>query len=427
MPLSFCKPDLFGYISEKAHRTVIAFVGVILMIIAGTCFGCYRPEQAFEAIDFNTIGLLLGMMVIVSVLEDTGYLEYLAIISAKVTKGNPWLLVVILGTVTTLVSLIIDNVTTVIIVAPVTIVIAKILGISARPMLMAEALLSDTGGVATLVGDPPNVMIGSAAHFTFVDFLTHLAPIVLIAWLATLLTLRLIFRRELSKKPDHIESLVGWEAAKSIKNKGNAKKVLWVLVLVVILFLVHHRLHIEPSFVAMIGAALVLFLVSLKSDPQEIFSRVEWSVLGFFIALFVMVGGLISTGVMDQITGMIFSYASDNTVKTALIILWVSAVVSALIDNIPFTIAMIPIIQQMQSHGIPDTLIWWALALGAGFGGNGSPVGSTANVVVVSRSEETKDPITFANWFKSGTAATVVTCAIASLSILLFHSWLEHL
>ena len=412
-------------ISERVHRTVIALAGAVLIVLLGHFFGFYSPALAFEAIDFHTLTLLAGMMIIVTVLEQTGFLEYLAIVTAKKTKGNPWLLVVALGTVTTLVSFILDNVTTVVIIAPITILIAKVTRISATPLLMAEALLSDTGGVATLVGDPPNVMIGSAAHFSFNDFLTHVAPIVIFAWFATLLVLKFVYHKELSKKPDHLDDLMNWDASKSIKNKGDIIKTLGVLGLVVALFFFHHYINIEPSMVAIIGASLTLVLVTIKKDPQPILEKVEWSVLGFFVALFVLVGALEHSGVIGSVTNLIINNTSDNPVTTALIILWVSAFASAIIDNIPFTMAMLPVIMQMEADGMNVHLYWWALALGVGFGGNGSPIGSTANVVVVSKSADTDEPITFVTWFKSGTLATVATCLVASVAIILFHEFLE--
>lgn len=411
-------------ISERVHRTVIALGGAVLITLVGHFFGFYSPELAFESIDFHTLTLLAGMMIIVAVLEQTGFLEYLAVVTAKKTKGNPWLLVIALGTVTTLVSFILDNVTTVVIIAPVTILIAKVTRISATPLLMAEALLSDTGGVATLVGDPPNVMIGSAAHLSFNDFLTHAAPIVFFAWFATLIVLKLVYRKELAKQPEHLDDLMNWDASKSIKSKGDIVKTLAALTLVVVLFFIHHYIEIEPSMVAIIGASLTLILVTIKKDPQPILEKIEWSVLLFFIALFVLVGALEHSGVVDIITGIINAEEGSNNVITALVILWVSAFASAIIDNIPFTMAMIPVIQLMKEGGTEVHLYWWALALGVGFGGNGSPIGSTANVVVVSKSAETDDPITFVKWFKSGTLATIATCAVASVAILLFHRYL---
>jgi len=238
--------------------------------------------------------------------------------------------------------------------------------------------------------------------------------------------LKFVYHKELSKKPDHLDDLMNWDASKSIKNKGDIIKTLSVLALVVALFFFHHYIHIEPSMVAIIGASLTLVLVTIKKDPQPILEKVEWSVLAFFIALFVLVGALEHSGVIGSVTSLIVNDTNGNSkVVTALIILWVSAFASAIIDNIPFTMAMLPVIMQMEADGLEVHLYWWALALGVGFGGNGSPIGSTANVVVVSKSAETDEPITFLTWFKSGTLATIATCAVASVAIILFHEWLE--
>ena len=411
-------------ISERVHRTVIALAGAVLIAVLGHQMGFYTPEMAFESIDFHTLTLLAGMMVIVAVLEQTGFLEFLAIVAAKKTRGNPWLLLIALGTVTTIVSTILDNVTTVVIIAPVTILIAKITRISATPLLMTEALLSNTGGVATLVGDPPNVMIGTAAHFSFNTFLTHLAPVVVFAWVANLIVLKLVYHKELSQKPEHLDDLMNWDATRSIKDKGNIVKTLFALGLVIVLFLVHHYIDMAPSLVAVIGASLTLLLVTIKRDPQPLLEKVEWSVLLFFTALFVLVGALEHSGAIHFITDLIVEHGGNGQVATALIILWVSAIASAVIDNIPFTMAMLPVILKMQETGMDVNLFWWALALGVGFGGNASPIGSTANVVVVSKSSETEDPITFARWFKTGTLAALATCLVATVAILLFHDWL---
>lgn len=417
----------FGLIvTEKVHRTVIAFFGAVVMVLFGILGDFYHPSDAIKAIDFNTIGLLMGMMVLIAILEKTGAFQYLGIFVAKKTKGNPWLLVVALGTLTTVLSLILDNVTTIILIVPVTIVITKILKINPIPILMAEALLSDTGGVATLVGDPPNIMIGSAAGFSFNDFLTHSLPIVFVAWIATLFTLKFVYRKEMQEKPQNIDQLVKMNEKEAIEDPKTLKIIVGILCLVVALFFLHNKLHLAPSMVALIGAALALICVSPCKDPQKVLEKAELSVLVFFAALFVLVGGLEHAGVLEYFADMIIGGAADNILLTAIIVLWASAVLSALVDNIPFTVAMIPVIASLQANGVEDVnLLWWALALGVGFGGNGSPIGSTANVIVVSKSEQTGDPITFKKWFKSGTAAMVVTCAVATIAIMLVHPFLS--
>lgn len=415
----------FGLIiSEKVHRTVIGVFGAMAMLLFGMAGGFYSPSQALAAIDFNTIGLLMGMMVIIAILEETGAFQFLGIYTAKKTKGNPWMLVVALGTLTTLLSLILDNVTTIILIVPVTIIITRILKINPMPVLMAEALLSDTGGVATLVGDPPNIMIGSAANFGFNTFLTHSLPVVFFAWLATLILLKFVFRKELREQPQNIEELMKMDEKEAITDKETLKIIIFVLALVVILFFLHSSLHLAPAIVALIGAALALLLVSPKKDPQKIFAKIELSVLAFFAALFVLVGGLEHAGVLEYLAQFLLSAGTENMILTAIIVLWASAVLSALIDNIPFTVAMIPMIAHLQAEGVEVNLLWWALVFGVGFGGNGSPIGSTANIIVVSKSEKTDHPITFKSWFKAGASTMVLTCAVATIAILLFHEYL---
>lgn len=412
----------FGLIiSEKVHRTVIAFFGAVVMVLFGIAGHFYTPSDALHAIDFNTLGLLMGMMVLVAILETTGAFQYLGIYVAKKTKGNPWLLVVALGTLTTVLSLILDNVTTIILIVPVTIVITKILKINPVPVLMAEALLSDTGGVATLVGDPPNIMIGSAAGFSFNDFLVHSLPVVFVAWIATLFTLKIVYRKEMKEKPQNIDQLMKMNEKDAIEDPQTLKVIIGILCFVVVLFFFHHKLHLAPSMVALIGAALALIFVSPTKDPQKILEKAELSVLVFFAALFVLVGGLEHAGVLEYAADLIIGGAADNIILTAIIVLWTSAVLSALVDNIPFTVAMIPVIASLQASGVDVNILWWALVFGVGFGGNGSPIGSTANVIVVSKSEQTGDPITFKKWFKSGTAAMLVTCTVATIAMLLFH------
>jgi Na+/H+ antiporter NhaD/arsenite permease-like protein len=412
-------------LTERIHRTVIGMFGAVLMVTAGIFLNFYHPGDALRAIDFNTIGLLLGMMTIVAIMEGTGAFQYLAIISAKKTKGDPWMLVVVLGTITTLVSLILDNVTTVVLIAPVTIIIARILKIPAGPTLMSEALLSDTGGVATLVGDPPNIMIGSAAPFTFNDFLIHIAPIVVVAWLVTLVCLKIVFRKELAIPPSTVDELMKMNEWDAMKDWKTCKIVIGVLCLVVVIFFFHHAIHMPPSMVALIGAALCLILITPTRDPQPILEKVEWSVLLFFAALFVIVGGMEHSGVLGYLANSVSALAHGNLVIAAVAIMWISALASAAVDNIPFTMAMIPVIQNLESLGVPVNILWWSLALGVGFGGNGTPIGSTANVVVVAKSEQTDDPITFKRWFKSGTVAMLATCIVATFAIILFHTWLE--
>jgi len=405
-------------LSERVHRSVIWLLWALIMVIAWMYFGFYSPELAKEAIDFNTIGLLFWMMTIVAILEHTWAFQYLWIKVAKKTGWNLWKLTVALWTLTTLLSLILDNVTTIILIVPITIIIARILKLNPTPILMAEALLSDTGWVATLVWDPPNIMIWSVAWFSFNDFLIHSMPIVFVAWILTLFTLKIVFNKEFREKPDQasIDSLMKMNEKDAITDPKTLKKILFVLWLVVILFFVHHIFHIEPSMVAIIWAALALILVSATKDPQKILEKLELSVLLFFWSLFVIVWWLEHSWVLKELAEMITSGATENLFLTALVILWVSAILSALVDNIPMTVAMLPIIAYLQYEAkLPWVeLLRWALVFGVWFGWNASPIWSTANVIVVSKSEQTEYPITFIWWLKSWLSTAFVSLMAAT-------------
>ncbi len=402
-----------GILAGKVHRAIFAMAGAVVMLLLGLVLGFYSQEEALLSIDFNTLALLFGMMVIVAILKNTGYFEYVAILTAKRTKGNPWILLVSLGTITTVASLFLDNVTTVILMAPVTVLIAGILGISPVPLLMAEAFLSDTGGVATLVGDPPNILIGSAADLSFLDFIVNLAPIVLVAWFVTLLLIRFLFREELAQQPSNGEALQALDEHEALKDRKSANKVLAILIGVAVLFFLHQSLDIEAGFVALIGAAAALFW--LRPDLEEVLEGIEWSVLLFFASLFVIVGGIEASGLLELAGKSLTGLSSQDVILMGVALIWVAAVASAVIDNIPFTIAMIPIIQALEQPGLDITPLWWALALGAGFGGNGTPIGSTANIVVVSLSEKTKNPITTRIWLRNGLPIMIATSAIATI------------
>jgi len=316
-----------------------------------------------------------------------------------------------------------DNVTTVVLIAPVTVLICEILGLNPIPYLMTEALLSDTGGVATLVGDPPNVVIASAAGFSFNDFLTHSLPIVLVAWFAALFLLRYLFRNELSEMPKNKDAVLKLDPDEALNDRKTIKRVLIVLGVAMIFFFIHHNLHIQPSFIAMSAAAVAL--VWVQPDLHKTLQRVEWNVLIFFGALFVMVGGLESAGVLHQLGELIGNAGNLSPVVFGVITIWVVAILSALVDNIPITIAMIPVFAELERTGINIQPLWWALAFGAGFGGNGTIIGSTANVFVASLSERTKYPITSQLWSKRGLPVMIVTCFVGSILFVLAYPYLS--
>lgn len=406
--------------TEKINRTIVAFAGAFLIVAIGEALHFYDMDNAIEAIDFETLGLLMGMMIIVAMLEPTGFFEYLAVLAARASKGKPVRLFALLGTVTTVLSMFLDNVTTVVLIAPVTILISEILGVSAIPYLIAEALLSNTGGVATLVGDPPNVLIGSAAGFSFNDFLANSLPIVFVTWFGVLFLLQYLFRKDLSATPRNTEAVMKLNPAESLNEPKKARNILIVLGGAILLFFVHHLLHIEPAFVALGAAAVAMFWV--QPDIHETLLKVEWRVLVFFGALFVMVGGLEHAGVLESIVGLFRNAASINPIVFGVAIIWAVAILSAVVDNIPITIALIPIIQGLGNSGMEVAPLWWALAFGAGFGGNGTIIGSTANIIVVTLSEKTRTPITAALWMKRGLPVMIVACAIASILYTIFYN-----
>lgn len=389
------------------------------MVGVGSLLGFYSEEAALEAIDFNTLGLLLGMMILVAMLEPTGFFQYLAVWAARASRGKPVRLFVLLGSITTVLSMFLDNVTTVVLIAPVTILICEILGMSPLPFLLSEALLSNTGGVATLVGDPPNVLIGSAAGLSFNDFLIHSLPIVVVVWFATLLFLRFLFHDELSKQPGNAQAVMSLNPTESLDEPKTAQRVLIILGAAILLFFVHHMFHISPSFIATGSAAAALIWV--QPDIKKTFERVEWSVLIFFAALFVMVGGLEAAGVLEAIVGVLDGLSDIPPLWFGVSLIWIVAILSAVVDNIPITIALIPVIRGLGASGMDIDPLWWALAFGAGFGGNGTIIGSTANIIVTTLSEKTRTPITSTIWNRRGLPVMLLTCAIASVLYILFY------
>lgn len=409
--------------TDKLNRAIAALGGAVIMVVLGLVLGFYSEEEAVASVDANTLGLLLGMMILVALLEPTGFFQYLAVWVARLSKGRPVRLLVLLGAVTSIMSMFLDNVTTVVLIAPVTILICEILGLNPQPFLISEALLSDTAGVSTLVGDPPNVLIASAAGLSFVDFLTHALPIVIVVWLIALLMIRLLFRKELAVIPENSDAVLEFNPNEALKDRKTAVKVLIVIGGAIILFLFEEFLHIRPSLIALGAAAAGLIVV--QPDINALLKRVEWDVLLFFGALFVMVGGMEQAGVMRELSSLITKGGSLPPVVLGLVLLWVVAIASAFIDNIPITIALIPVVLDLAAAGINPNPLWWALAFGAGFGGNGTIIGSTANVVVASLSERTRHPITPAIWNKRGLPVMLATCAAASILYILFFPWLS--
>jgi Na+/H+ antiporter NhaD/arsenite permease-like protein len=409
--------SLIFIFSQKMDRSIAALAGAVLMLGLGKILGFYSEEAALDAIDFNALGLLFGMMILVAMLEPTGFFQYVAVWAARASRGRPLPLFVLLGSTTTVLSMFLDNVTTVVLLAPVTILICEILGVSPLPYLMAEALLSDTGGVATLIGDLPNMLIGSAAGFSFNDFLVYSLPVVIVAWGVALVLLRFLFHNELSGLPANPEAVMRLDPAQSLDDPKTARRILIVLAAAMLLFFVHPALHIRPSFIATSAAAIALIWV--RPDIHEMLQKVNWSVLLFVSALFVMVGGLKAAGVVEAIVGSMETLSGRPPLWFGISLIWIVAALSAVVDNVPITIALIPVLQGLAESGAEIRHLWWALAFGAGFGGNGTIMGSTANIIIVRLSEKTRTPINSSVWSRRGLPVMLATCVIASVLFLI--------
>ena len=404
------------------HRTKFAMLGAGTMIIVGQIYGFYTPDQALKAIDWNVVFLLGAMMTIVSIMLPTGGFESIAYKIARLSKGRLFILMTLMGTAVAVISLMLDNVTTVIIFGPIIVLISSALKVNPIPYLLAAALLSDTGGVATLVGDPPNLMIGSAKGIDFNTFFIHMSGIVLAAYIGIIVSLKFLFKKELAVKPEVVE----FKKKDYITDKPTWNASLVVLGLMVILFIFHHTLGWDAWMVATFGLTLLLFIAP-NTDMDQAFGKIEITLLSFFISLFVIIGGVEHTHFLEYIGSQIEPFVRSDLLMASLILMWGSAVLSAMIDNIPFTAAMIPILVGFETQGIPATPLWWALAVGVGMGGNGSHLGSTANVFIVTLSErlarEKNDPslaITPGLWFRKGTPAMLVTLIISSIIFWLF-------
>ncbi|MGB2982752.1 MAG: ArsB/NhaD family transporter [Candidatus Bipolaricaulia bacterium] len=411
-----------GIFLEKAHRAIIAIAGGAAMIVLGSWLSFYNAHDAVRAVDFDTITLLFGMMIVVGLFKETGFFQYLAIRAAKLTRGKPWLLLVTLGLVTSVLSMVLDNVTTIIIVVPVTISLADLLGIPALPFVMAEVLLSNIGGVATLIGDPPNILIGSAAGFSFLDFLTHLAPIVVVVWILSQGLLLLIFRKQLRERPKNVQRLLEMDARRAIVDRPTTRRMLVALAVTIVLFFLHDTIGLAPGLVALIGACIGLLWV--RPNFEQVLKEVRWDVLLFFISLFVIVGGLEASGVIASMGHGVAFLADQGIYLAVIVVFWVGALASGVLSNVPFTIAFLPILKGLAVHGTPVAPLWWALALGVGFGANLTPLGSAANVLVLSLSDSIGERITFRRWLGSGTWVGLASCGAATI-LLLAALWLD--
>lgn len=403
---------IVSIVSEKINRTVAAFCGAILMLLTRVL----TLEESLSHIDFNTLGVLIGMMIVVAIVRNSGLFEYIAIYTAKKTKGDPWKVMVCFILITAVLSAVLDNVTTVLLIGPMTIVICNLLEINPGPFLITEIIASNIGGTATLIGDPPNIMIGSAAGLNFTDFIFNLGPVILIILLAIILCFKSIYGKILESNASG-SKLNNLDENKAIKDKTLLIKSIIVLILILLGFIFHSNLHLESSEVALSGAALMLLIG--KQDTDEIISSVEWSTIVFFASLFVVVGGLSEAGVIHALAQILINITKNNMTLTIILILWISALISSFLDNIPFVATLIPLILTMQAEGVDVTALWWATSLGACLGGNGTLIGASANVVLASVGDKHGYPISFKNYFKIGFPIMILTILISTVYLLI--------
>ncbi|MCP4980702.1 MAG: ArsB/NhaD family transporter [Gammaproteobacteria bacterium] len=410
-------------VSEKFNRAIVAGLGASLMVTLGVL----NQETAISGIDFNTLGLLTGMMVIVAITRGSGVFQYVAVWSAKKVNASPWGILFMLSLVTAVFSSLLDNVTTVLLIAPVTLLISHELKIDPYPFLFAEIFASNIGGTATLIGDPPNIMIGSAVRLSFNDFLINLAPIVPFILAVTLGIIYLVWGRNMQASGDARKRIMNFKEREAITDIRLLKQSLFVLALVMTGFLLAHPLKLEPATIAMFGAALLLLLSNLKNSAEEqseevhkTFGNVEWITIFFFIGLFIAVKGIEEAGVLRILADQVIAVTGGDLTITAMAILWVSAIASAVVDNIPFVATMIPVIKSMApTFGGAENLmpLWWSLALGACLGGNGSLVGASANLIVAGFAERAGHRIRFLPFMLMAFPMMLLSIGIASFYV----------
>jgi Na+/H+ antiporter NhaD/arsenite permease-like protein len=408
--------------SEKANRVAVALTGAGLMLALGVVSSADAFHSEEFGIDWDVIFLLLGMMVIVGVIKQTGLFDYLAIWSAKRARGQPFRILAILVTITAVASALLDNVTTVLLIAPVTFLICERLDIPAAPFLIAQALASNIGGTATLIGDPPNIIIASQADLTYTDFLTNLAPVVVVLMILFVAMSRWLFRNALVYRPERVRELMSLDEREALGDRPLLVRSLVVLALVTAAFALHGVLHYEPSVVALLGAGLLLLLAG--RDPEPFLREIEWPTLAFFMGLFIMVGALIKTGVIDQLAEAVATATGGSLWVASMLLLWVSGLLSAIVDNIPYVATMAPVtatlVQELQGEG-ETTVLWWSLALGADLGGNATAIGASANVVILGLAQRSGQPISFWEFTKYGAVV-----AVATMLVCMPYLWLRY-
>ncbi|TGE35443.1 hypothetical protein E4K67_25200 [Desulfosporosinus fructosivorans] len=406
-------------LSEKIHRAIAALLGGMLLILLGVV----SQETAIHHIDWNTLGLLVGMMIVVGITRRTGVFEYLGLKAVRVAKGEPIMILIALATVTAMLSALLDNVTTVLLIVPIVFSVTDKLNLNPMPFLLSTIFSSNVGGTATLIGDPPNIMIGSQTHLGFMDFAMNLAPVVLIIHIAIMAILYFLYRRQLQVTDDLKAEIMKIDPILAIKDYVLLKKSLFVLGLVLLGFFTHQTFHLESATIALSGGVLLMLIT--REDPEEVLLTVEWPTIFFFIGLFIVVGGLIETGLIKAMAVWAIDATAGNFTMAGMLILWFSAIASAFVDNIPFVATMIPLIHEMGTLGgiSPTGLepLWWSLALGACLGGNGTIIGASANVIVAGMAEKNGVHIGFIAFMKTAFPLMLVSVFISMLYLLAFY------
>lgn len=383
-------------ISEKVNSAAAALAGAMALVVTGVM----SAHRALSYIDFNTIGLLVGMMVLVAIIRQSGLFEYVAIKAAKMVHGDPWKIMIAFILLTAVLSGILDNVTTVLLVGPMTIAIAKMLEINPVPFLMTQILASNAGGTATLIGDPPNIMIGSAANLSFMDFLKNTGIAVVLVIIFMIVMMRFVYKKEIEVEGLDTSKIMNLDPDKSITDKPLLIKGVVVIVLVILGFIFHDQIGMETSVIALTAAAVMLIIGGVNVDNA--IQDVEWTTIAFFMALFVVVGGLTETGVIKQVAAVIIERTAGHPIMMMLILLWASALLSSFLNNIPFIATLIPLVLALKADGMDAEPLWWAISLGACLGGNGTMIGASANVVLSDISTKHGYPITFKSYLRVG-------------------------
>ena len=394
--------------SERIDRTLAALLGGLLVV----ALGIVGQEEALAAVDFNVIFLLAGMMVLAGGLSQTGFFEYVAGHAIRLSRGEPFRLLVFLSVLTAVLSALLDNVTTVVLLTPVTLSIARTLRVSPFPYLISQILASNIGGTATLIGDPPNIMIGSAAGLDFGDFLVNLAPVALVILAAFLIIMRLAFRESMQDDADRLDVLARLDPSASIKDRPLMIRALLVLGLTIAGFLAHSALGWEAATVALLGATVLMIIGPL--DAHEALRDIEWNTLFFFIGLFMLVEGVVHVGIVGGVADALADATAGRPELAMVGLLWFSAVASAVVDNIPYTATAIPVVERLVQSGLAPDPLWWSLALGACLGGNLTIVGASANIVVANLAARDGYPITFMQFFRYGSVVVLVSLLIST-------------